>query len=66
MFNIRHIILNRYIFEGESVYIVSIIDNSKTIIGEPYLHASKTKESNLIIIKQKLKEKKLNNMSAIS
>lgn len=39
----------RYIFEGESVYIVSIIDNTKKIIGEPYLHASKTKESNFLI-----------------
>jgi hypothetical protein len=26
------------------VYIVSTVDNSKKMIGEPYLHVSKTKE----------------------
>ena len=34
-----------YIFDDDTVYIVSTVDHSKKLLGEPYLHASKTKES---------------------
>jgi len=45
-----------YIYDDDIVYIVSTIDHYRKMAGEPYLHASKTRES----LKTQKKKKEMN------
>ena len=39
-----------YIFDEDLIYLMSIMDSGEKILGEPYLHASKSLNSNIVFI----------------